>query len=51
MAQTMIDMQKAEIQELQAFFDSHTLEGSTTGQQWKAVASMTKMKNDADLQW
>lgn len=52
MAQTMIDMQKTEIQELRAFLESHTPESTATGQQWgmEAEAAMTKMKNDADLQ-
>lgn len=52
MAQTMIDMQKTEIQELQTFLDSHTPESSDTGMQWgmEADAAMANMKNDADLQ-
>ncbi|PZR19705.1 MAG: DUF305 domain-containing protein [Flavobacterium psychrophilum] len=52
MAQTMIDMQKAEIQELQTFLNSHIPESSDTGMQWgmEADAAMANMKNDADLQ-
>ena len=52
MAQTMIAMQQAEIQELQAFLDSHTAEASEQGQAWdmEAMESMDRMDKNADLE-
>ena len=52
MAQTMIAMQQAEIQELQAFLDGHTAEVSEQGQSWdmEAMEAMDRMDKNADLE-
>lgn len=52
MAQTMITMQQAEIQELQAFLDGHTPEASEPGQMWdmEAMAAMDRMDKNSDLE-
>jgi uncharacterized protein (DUF305 family) len=52
MAQTMINMQQAEIQELQAFLDSHTPEASAEGEMWdmEAMEAMDRMDKNADLE-
>lgn len=52
MAQTMIAMQQAEIQELQAFLDGHTAEVSEQGQAWdmEAMEAMNRMDKNADLE-
>ena len=52
MTQTMINMQQAEIQELQSFLDSHTAEASAEGEMWdmEAMAAMERMDNNADLE-
>lgn len=52
MAQTMITMQQAEIQDLQAFLDSHTAEASAEGEMWdmEAMAAMERMDQNADLE-
>lgn len=49
MAQTMITMQQAEIQELQAFLDGHTPEASEAGQMWdmEAMAAMDRMDKNS----
>jgi uncharacterized protein (DUF305 family) len=52
MAQTMIDMQQAEIAELETFLATHTPVSSATGIEWgmEAMAAMEIMTKDADLQ-
>jgi uncharacterized protein (DUF305 family) len=52
MAQMMITMQQTEIEELQAFIDSHTPEFSEEGEMWgmEAMAAMERMDNNADLE-
>jgi uncharacterized protein (DUF305 family) len=52
LAQTMITMQQAEIQELQAFLDTHTAEASAEGEIWdmEAMAAMERMDKNADLE-
>lgn len=52
MAQAMINMQQAEIQELQTFIDSHTPKASSEGEMWdmEAMAAMERMDNNADLE-
>ena len=52
MAQAMINMQQAEIQELQTFIDSHTPKASAEGEMWdmEAMAAMERMDNNADLE-
>ncbi|MEJ7644809.1 MAG: DUF305 domain-containing protein [Chryseolinea sp.] len=52
MAQTMINMQQTEIQELQAFLDSHTAQASTAGEMWgmEAMKAMERMEKNADLE-
>ncbi len=52
MAQMMISMQQTEIQELQAFIDSHTPVASAEGEMWgmEAMAAMERMDNNADLE-
>jgi uncharacterized protein (DUF305 family) len=52
MAQTMIDMQQAEILELQDFLDSHTPVASAEGQMWgmEAMEAMDRMDKNADLE-
>lgn len=52
MAQTMITMQQAEIQELQAFLDGHKPEASEAGQMWdmEAMAAMDRMDKNSDLE-
>jgi uncharacterized protein (DUF305 family) len=52
MTQTMIAMQQAEIQELQAFIDGHTPEPSEEGERWgmEAMAAMERMDRNADLE-
>ena len=51
MAQTMINMQQAEIQELQAFMDGHTPNPSVEGEMWamEAMDAMQRMEKNADL--
>lgn len=52
MAQTMINMQQAEIQELQAFIEGHIPEVSAEGEMWdmEAMEAMDRMDNNADLE-
>jgi uncharacterized protein (DUF305 family) len=52
MAQTMINMQQSEIQELQAFLDSHTVAPSPEGEMWdmEAMEAMERMDKNADLE-
>lgn len=52
MAQTMIDMQQSEIQELQTFLDSHTIAPSEEGEMWgmEAMEAMERMDRNADLE-
>lgn len=52
MAQMMISMQQSEMQELQAFIDSHTPEASEEGEMWgmEAMKAMERMDNNADLE-
>jgi uncharacterized protein (DUF305 family) len=52
MAQTMIAMQQAEIQELQTFIDTHAPEASEEGEMWdmEAMAAMERMDQNADLE-
>lgn len=52
MAQMMISMQQTEIQELQAFIDTHTPEASEEGEMWgmEAMAAMERMDKNADLE-
>jgi uncharacterized protein (DUF305 family) len=52
MAQNMINMQQAEIQELQSFIDSHTPEASAEGEMWdmEAMDAMDRMDKNADLE-
>lgn len=51
-AQTMISLQQTEMQELQAFMDSHTPEASEEGEMWgrEAMDAMKRMDNNADLE-
>src|SRR5690349_19128651 len=52
MAQNMITMQQAEIEELQAFIDSHTPEASAEGDMWdmEAMDAMDRMDKNSDLE-
>lgn len=52
MAQMMIDMQQAEIQELQNFMSSHTPVASEEGEMWgmEAMQAMDRMDKNADLE-
>jgi len=52
MAQTMINMQQSEIQELQVFLDSHTVAHSPEGEMWdmEAMEAMERMDRNADLE-
>jgi uncharacterized protein (DUF305 family) len=52
MAQTMITMQQAEIQDLETFIDSHTAQASTKGEMWdmEAMSAMGRMDQNADLE-